>query len=326
MKKGRQKLKDPLPRQDAFFGFPFPFAFYYKPYNLVLSTRLACHNSCRFILHSISCKEVVLFSLQFSGSASMPIPSNGSSIYCDNKAPDNLQACKSLVRKYSRKQPDVADTKNKRSRTLLHNQPHDSSEDIHPIDLSQQRLRNSHLGALYAGSVFKGIQKCAQMTYEVTVEIQHVDLSQSRLCGYLNIKGLTSQFPELTTYFEGEIIGPRYPFLTRKWQAQQSIDMAHWKRFPSFRPYIPLFNLDGFTYDPTDKDFVYMRWKEQFLIPDHRVDTIEGASFAGFYYICYQRSTNHISGFYFFRYHTEWYQELTLDHVEQRYFGNFEFH
>lgn len=28
-----------------------------------------------------------------------------------------------------------------------------------------------------------------------------------------------------------------------------------------------------------------MRWKEQFLVPDHHVSHINGASFAGFYYI-----------------------------------------
>lgn len=50
-----------------------------------------------------------------------------------------------------------------------------------------------------------------------------------------------------------------------------------------------------------------MRWKEHFLVPDHRVRTIDGASFAGFYYICYQRSTNEIKGYYFFRNHSDWY-------------------
>ena len=29
-----------------------------------------------------------------------------------------------------------------------------------------------------------------------------------------------------------------------------------------------------------------MRWKERFLVPDHRVRSITGASFAGFYYVC----------------------------------------
>ena len=29
-----------------------------------------------------------------------------------------------------------------------------------------------------------------------------------------------------------------------------------------------------------------MRWKERFLVPDHKVKDINGASFAGFYYVC----------------------------------------
>ncbi|OAD66027.1 hypothetical protein PHYBLDRAFT_6932, partial [Phycomyces blakesleeanus NRRL 1555(-)] len=153
--------------------------------------------------------------------------------------------------------------------------------------------------ALYAGSQFKGLQTCGSSSYEVVVDIQRVDLNESMLSGYLNIKGLTTEFPELTTYFEGEIIGPKHSFLTRKWQTQQIIDRRHWERFDSFKPYLEIFNRDGFVYDPTNKDFVYMRWKEQFLVPDHRVHTIDGASFAGFYYICYQRSTNKIIGFYY---------------------------
>lgn len=31
--------------------------------------------------------------------------------------------------------------------------------------------------------------------------------------------------------------------------------------------------------------YVFMRWKERFLVPDHHVSHITGASFAGFYYI-----------------------------------------
>ncbi|KAG2226890.1 hypothetical protein INT45_010169 [Circinella minor] len=192
------------------------------------------------------------------------------------------------------------------------------------VDISNERLPNSRLGGLYPGSKFEGMQRCGSAAYEVSVDIQHVDLKESTLSGYLNIKGLTAEFPELTTFFQAEIIGPKYSFLTRKWQAQQSIDVSHWKRFPSFQPYVEIFNNDDFVYDPYEEDFIYMRWKEHFLVPDHRVSNIDGASFAGFYYICYQRSTNEIKGYYFFRHHTEWFQELTLKHVQQRSFGNFE--
>jgi hypothetical protein len=180
------------------------------------------------------------------------------------------------------------------------------NEDDYWVDISNKRLRNTHLGALYAGSRFKGVQKCGISKYNVMVDIQHVDLKESKISGYLNIEGLTNECPELTTFFEGEIIGPQYPFLTRKWQAQQYIDALHWGKFPSFEPYLRTFNDDDFTYDPFDNDFIYMRWKEHFLVPDHCVSNIEGASFAGFYYICYQRSTNEIKGFYFYHNNPEW--------------------
>jgi hypothetical protein len=48
------------------------------------------------------------------------------------------------------------------------------------------------------------------------------------LCGYLHIKGLTEQFPELTTFFDAEIIGPDYSFLTNKWDANEATDEEHW--------------------------------------------------------------------------------------------------
>ncbi|KAI0293086.1 vacuolar import and degradation protein-domain-containing protein [Russula brevipes] len=98
-----------------------------------------------------------------------------------------------------------------------------------------------------------------------------VDFSSSFLCGYLCIRGLTDDWPELTTYFDAEIIGSR--------------DMVHWARFPAFRHVknklkAPHLTMDGYP------GAVFMRWKERFLVPDHRVQDINGASFAGFYYVC----------------------------------------
>ena len=50
------------------------------------------------------------------------------------------------------------------------------------------------------------------------------------MCGYLKIKGLTEEFPTLTTFFDGEIISKKYPFLTRKWEADEDVDEKHWVR------------------------------------------------------------------------------------------------
>ncbi|KAI8087690.1 vacuolar import and degradation protein-domain-containing protein [Gilbertella persicaria] len=196
-----------------------------------------------------------------------------------------------------------------------------------PVSISETRLRPISMTGLYAGSMFHGTQKCGTASYEVNVELLHVDIKESTLCGYLKIKGLTSEFPELTTFFGAEIIGPKHSFHTRKWQADQQSDLLHWKKFPSFKPYIDVFNQDSFVFDSTkaDDDFIYMRWKELFLVPNHHVSAIHGASFAGFYYICYQRSTNRIKGFYFFRHHKDWFQELTLDHVSDHGSTSYEF-
>ena len=63
---------------------------------------------------------------------------------------------------------------------------------------------------------------------------QHVDLENSYLCGYLKIKGLTEEYPTLTTFFDGEIISKKHPFLTRKWDADEDVDKKHWVSFFSF--------------------------------------------------------------------------------------------
>lgn len=109
---------------------------------------------------------------------------------------------------------------------------------------------------------------------------QDVDFSSSFLCGYLCIRGLTDDWPELTTYFDAEIIGSRHGFLTRGWGADEEGDMVHWARFPAFRHVknklkAPHLTMDGYP------GAVFMRWKERFLVPDHRVQDINGASFAG---------------------------------------------
>lgn len=167
--------------------------------------------------------------------------------------------------------------------------------------------------------------------------MQHVDEENSYLCGYLKIKGLTEEFPTLTTFFDGEIISAKYPFLTRKWDADEDVDRKHWvcyynefnkkkkkkciiqfehcnvytmlsfqSKFDLFVPYLKTFNSDSFDYDSLEKaDYVFMRWKEHFLVPDHTIKDINGAPFAGFYYICFHKSAATIEGYYYHR-SSEW--------------------
>ena len=110
---------------------------------------------------------------------------------------------------------------------------------------------------------------------------QDVDFSRSHLCGYLRIRGLTEDWPELTTYFDAEIIGSRYGFLTRNWGASEQEDWVHWARFPAFRHVKNELEKPHLTMKEADRGAVFMRWKEKFLVPDHRVQDINGASFAG---------------------------------------------
>lgn len=82
------------------------------------------------------------------------------------------------------------------------------------------------------------------------------------------------------------------------------------------------------------KEHLFMRWKEYFLVPDHRVKTINGASFEGFYYICFNQVSGSIEGIYFHAKSEKWvdnlyhtmdnpltfprFQKLQLEHVEDR--------
>ncbi|KAH9951234.1 vacuolar import and degradation protein-domain-containing protein [Amylocystis lapponica] len=154
------------------------------------------------------------------------------------------------------------------------------------VDITRLRVRSQGHHCLYPGATFQGTQKSGRNSYDVNVTIVDVDFSSSHLCGYLRIRGLTDDWPELTTYFDAEIIGSRYGFLTRNWGASEQEDMVHWARFPAFRHVRHDLKKPHLTMKDTSRGAVFMRWKEKFLVPDHRVQDINGASFAGFYYVC----------------------------------------
>jgi len=152
-------------------------------------------------------------------------------------------------------------------------------------------------------------------------------LSVGCLVGSFVVSGLTEDHPTLTTYFEGEMIGDKYPFQTRRpeWGSSEKNDFQHWSRFPAFRSLIAKaqpteFNCTNFA----QKENIFMRWKEYFLVPDHRVRQITGASFEGFYYICFNQVSGTVDGIYFHA-KSEKYQKLQLKHVPERTFACVEF-
>ncbi|ORY37633.1 hypothetical protein BCR33DRAFT_721367 [Rhizoclosmatium globosum] len=158
---------------------------------------------------------------------------------------------------------------------------------------SQPRLIKKETSCLYSGAKFQGEQRSGRSAYRVQVSLQ---------------------FPELCTFFEAEIIGHQHSFLTRKWDADEKTDRLHWTRFPNFSSVESKIKNDNYQYDFMNSDMVYMRWKEHFLVPDHKIKSISGASFAGFYYIAFQKSTESITGFYFHQ-NSEMFQHLQLKHV-----------
>ncbi|VDP89972.1 unnamed protein product [Echinostoma caproni] len=117
---------------------------------------------------------------------------------------------------------------------------------------------------LHDGAVFKGTQRSKSKEYDVEVTIQSVDYPRKTLYGYIKMDNLIIPYGSLTTYFEGEIISRTFPFVTGKWGASVETDIAHW---------------------------------EKFALP--RVKQVDGASYAGFYYIGFNKWSGEILGYYY---------------------------
>lgn len=83
--------------------------------------------------------------------------------------------------------------------------------------------------------------------------------------------------------------------------------MRHWSRFEHFRKVKGELKRPGLTMREEsgmnggqEKGFCFMRWKERFLVPDHKVRDISGASFAGRLRITgYRLDVDVPSGFYY---------------------------
>ncbi|KZO97840.1 hypothetical protein CALVIDRAFT_479456 [Calocera viscosa TUFC12733] len=154
-------------------------------------------------------------------------------------------------------------------------------------DITHIKRLSDGRGCLYPGSVFSGTQRSGRNSYDVTVTIVDVSFTEATLTGYLLIHNLTPSHPHLTTLFTADIIGgPHHGFHTGQWGATEEDDMTHWSRFRGFSALKKELRGPRGTVDSRERNCVFMRWKERFLVPDHRVRDINGASFAGFYYVC----------------------------------------
>lgn len=180
-----------------------------------------------------------------------------------------------------------------------------------PWDISDKRPVSRSPSSLFQPHArYIGTQQSDRQTYNVEVTILTVDMDQCSLSGYLLIRCLTPEHPMLQTFFTGEIVGgpnQRHSFKTMDpaWGASDKVDLQHWLRFPAWR-HLSAHAKRDMTFDfPLDnqpwhtQEHIFMRWKEHFLVPDHKQSNIQGASFEGFYYICLNQIEGKISGVYF---------------------------
>lgn len=199
-----------------------------------------------------------------------------------------------------------------------------------------------HSPYLRENSKFTGLQQSSKAKYKIEVEFKQVDLLNSLVIGFLKINGLTPEYSEIATCFKGEIINnplkslkqnplnTGYSFLTENglWGSTMTNDLDHWKRLTNY------FNLTDeelcdklseINDNERDQGLIYMRWKEEFLLPDARIKQINGASFEGFYYIVLNiGNTNKpelpigsINGLYYYH-SSEKFQSLSLSSISDR--------
>ncbi|CAH2352329.1 hypothetical protein CLIB1423_06S03928 [[Candida] railenensis] len=177
------------------------------------------------------------------------------------------------------------------------------------------RFSNSYLKP---NAKFVGEQLSDSSRYYIEVQFKTVDMVNSLVTGFLEITGLTPAPTNITTYFKGEIINnplnkydwkspensltddtiQKFSFATenRQWESSIKNDFDHWEILTQMRDSADcqirnkLNQIQSqhhrVTGNSSNSDqFIYMRWKEEFLVPDSRVEKIFGASYDGFYFI-----------------------------------------
>lgn len=235
----------------------------------------------------------------------------------------------------------------------------ESEEHIPPMRYSQTHLMP---GIRYLGNQTGQCphDPSTPISYPVHVDFFDTDVDRGSVCGALSIYDLTIHYPILSTFFDAEVIGVGgASFVTRKWETTWAIDLQHWSRFPHWTDDLirdrhghlitPLespnekhrhnnqgsdgdlamagdyFNLrdPGYDYDYRETGDIYMRWKEQYLMPKHDNPELVGASYEGFYYVWLDTKRGHIEGYYFHRSAGAGIQKLTLDEHNYRVIGTF---
>lgn len=221
------------------------------------------------------------------------------------------------------------------------------------VNRDMPRLQNQYLRP---NAKFVGEQQSGAYRYDIKVELKSVDLVSSIVTGFFQILGLTDEHPVITTCFKGEIINnplnstrwlnhpkdyqvKEYAFITedKEWGLFPQNDIDHWRTLTHASSNMSeedlLSKLRSIHAGDLENQYIFMRWKEEFLLPDLRIKQLKNASFEGFYYAvlnigggasnnsvdCFSSRIipGTISGLY---YHTQndKFQLLSLRYVEDR--------
>jgi len=175
---------------------------------------------------------------------------------------------------------------------------------------------------LESGARYRGNQLSSGGSFTIEMVIDAVDQQQEIVCGTFEIHNISDKYELLTTYFEGEMAGSIYPFTTEPPSATNP-DIIHWKLFPEWR--MEYANA-GSAYDIANSDFVYIKIKELFILPDPKSRSIPGASIDGHYYCCYYRNLDCFAGHYYYRNTSNFVsQQVLFDRVFSRVSRGWEF-
>lgn len=147
--------------------------------------------------------------------------------------------------------------------------------------------------------------------WRVNVVIQGLDLDNGTICGSMEALDVPNADSPVVTFWTGEIIdNTNYFFRTRRWGAKIEQDVDHWKKFLAFAPMHRLVAHDSADQiDLSQSRYIFMRWKEVFFVSPGE-DC--GLTIAGFYYVCMDRHTGSILGYYYDP-HCQPFQRLQLN-------------
>lgn len=168
-----------------------------------------------------------------------------------------------------------------------------------PSPSTFQSVSFLHLGQRFSGSqTVNGQASKENDEWRVNVVIQGINLNSGTICGSMEALDVPKAVSPVVTFWKGEIIdNVNYFFTTGRWDAELKVDVDHWRKFVAFEPLQPRVRRDkGNSIDLSQKRYIFMRWKEIFFVSPGE-DC--GLTIAGFYYVCMDRQTGAILGYYY---------------------------